>query len=405
MSSHPLMEPEPNMAAKLGRNGKARTPQATNIAESIERKAAACAAENVGAKTGTFSGLHNRWAATLRFDCTTTPTTTTPPRRTLKGRTYHRFEAAYDIAAAVVAVASPAAALPVLVLFDTLPPSPNMQKQEAPAQAMSGVNISKRRKFVADGVFYAELNEFFQRELAEEGYSGVEVRVTPTVTDIIIRATHTQEVLGEQGRRIRELTSLITHRFRFPPDSVSLYAAKVQSRGLSAVAQCESLRYKLLNGLAVRRACYGVLRFIMESGAKGCEVVVSGKLRAARAKSMKFTDGFMIHSGQPAKDFIDNATRHVLLRQGVLGIKVKIMRASSSPSDPTGEKAGGKGLPDSVTIIEPKEEQPILAPASQDYGAKAAQAQAMQQQMQQQQQAAEGQEAAQDAPAGGAQEY
>lgn len=46
--------------------------------------------------------------------------------------------------------------------------------------------ISKRRKFVADGVFFAELNEFFQRELAEEGYSGVEVRVTPTVTDISI---------------------------------------------------------------------------------------------------------------------------------------------------------------------------------------------------------------------------
>lgn len=82
---------------------------------------------------------------------------------------------------------------------------PKMQKAEAPAQAMSGANISKRRKFVADGVFYAELNEFFQRELAEEGYSGVEVRVTPTVTDIIIRATHTQEVLGEQGRRIREV--------------------------------------------------------------------------------------------------------------------------------------------------------------------------------------------------------
>lgn len=80
-----------------------------------------------------------------------------------------------------------------------------MQNAAAPAQGMSGTNISKRRKFVADGVFYAELNEFFQRELAEEGYSGVEVRVTPTVTDIIIRATHTQEVLGEQGRRIREV--------------------------------------------------------------------------------------------------------------------------------------------------------------------------------------------------------
>ena len=50
--------------------------------------------------------------------------------------------------------------------------------------AAQGAPISKRRKFVADGVFYAELNEFFRRELAEEGYSGVEVRVTPTVTDI-----------------------------------------------------------------------------------------------------------------------------------------------------------------------------------------------------------------------------
>ncbi|RPA79735.1 cytoplasmic ribosomal protein subunit S3 [Ascobolus immersus RN42] len=231
--------------------------------------------------------------------------------------------------------------------------------------------ISKRRKFVADGVFYAELNEFFTRELAQEGYSGVQVRVTPTVTDIIIRATHTQEVLGEQGRRIRELTSLIQKRFKFPENSVSLYASKVQARGLCAVAQCESLRYKLLNGLAVRRACYGVLRFIMESGAKGCEVVVSGKLRAARAKSMKFTDGFMIHSGQPAKDFIDTATRHVLLRQGVLGIKVKIMRGS----DPEGKSGPQKSLPDNVTIIEPKDEQPITTPISTDYGAKALAAQ------------------------------
>lgn len=65
------------------------------------------------------------------------------------------------------------------------------------------------------------------------------------------------------------------------------------------------------------RACYGVLRFIMESGAKGCEVVVSGKLRGQRAKSMKFVDGLMIHSGEPTNDYVDTATRHVLLRQGM----------------------------------------------------------------------------------------
>ena len=79
----------------------------------------------------------------------------------------------------------------------------------------------------------------------------------------------------------------------------------------------------------------------------------------------------MIHSGQPAKDFIDEATRHVLLRQGVLGIKVKIMRGS----DPEGKAGPSKTLPDSVTVIEPKEEQPVVQPMSQDYGAKAVAAQ------------------------------
>ncbi|KAL1917633.1 40S ribosomal protein uS3 [Calcarisporiella thermophila] len=233
---------------------------------------------------------------------------------------------------------------------------------------MAATQISKKRKFVADGVFFAELNEFFQRELAEEGYSGVEVRVTPARTEIIIRATHTQQVLGEKGRRIRELTALVQKRFRFPENTVELYAEKVSNRGLCAVAQCESLKYKLLQGLAVRRACYGVVRFIMESGAKGCEVVVSGKLRAARAKSMKFVDGFMIHSGQPIKDYVDVAIRHVLLRQGVLGLKVKIML----PWDPTGRVGPKTPLPDVVTILEPKEEAPVTAPSSEDFG-KAAQ--------------------------------
>ena len=93
--------------------------------------------------------------------------------------------------------------------------------------------------------------------------------------------------------------------------------------------------------------------------------------RHAMLMLMMVQDGFMIHSGQPAKDFIDSATRHVLLRQGVLGIKVKIMRGS----DPEGKSGPQKSLPDSVTIIEPKEEQTVVQPMSQDYGAKAVAAQ------------------------------
>merc|ERR1712002_755886 len=59
--------------------------------------------------------------------------------------------------------------------------------------------ISKKRKFVADGVFKAELNEFLKRELAEDGYSGVEVRVTPLRTEIIILATRNRGALCRKG--------------------------------------------------------------------------------------------------------------------------------------------------------------------------------------------------------------
>lgn len=75
---------------------------------------------------------------------------------------------------------------------------------------------------MADGVFKAELNEFLRRELAEDGYSGVEVRVTPSRTEIIILATRTQNVLGEKGRRIRELTSVVQKRFNFAEGSVEV---------------------------------------------------------------------------------------------------------------------------------------------------------------------------------------
>lgn len=231
--------------------------------------------------------------------------------------------------------------------------------------------ISKKRKFVSRGVFKAELNDFFTRELAEDGYSGVEVRVTPTRTEIIILATRTQQVLGEKGRRIRELTSVVQKRFNFAEDTVELYAEKVATRGLCAVAQAESLKYKLVGGLPVRRACYGVLRFVMESKAKGCEIIVSGKLRGQRAKAMKFVDGLMIHSGDPTNYYLQKAVKHVELRQGVLGIKVKIML----DWDATGKSGPKRPLPDHVLITEPKYEEEVQKPYSDVKGTRPAEPQ------------------------------
>lgn len=149
------------------------------------------------------------------------------------------------------------------------------------------------------------------------------------------------------------MTAIVNKRWGAEQGTIDLYVEKVANRGLSAVAQAESLRYKLMAGLPVRRAAYGVVRFVMESGARGCEVIVSGKIRGQRAKAMKFNDGMMIHSGNPVRDYVETAVRHVQLRQGMLGIKVKILK----PYDPEGFNGPRVRYPDIVEIIEPKEER------------------------------------------------
>jgi len=226
----------------------------------------------------------------------------------------------------------------------------------------SQANVSKKRKFINDGIFFAEVSEFLKRMLSEDGFAGVEIKQKPTCTHIVIRCTKTTEVV----KRIPQITKLLQLRHNFKEDEVKVFADKVTPRGLSARAQAQSICYKLNSGLTVRRACYGVLKFIMDNGkAKGVEIIISGKLRGARAKAMKFKEGYMITSGEATNYYIVRAVEHVLLRQGTIGVSVKIML----PHDPKGDHgAVVRPLPDIVTIKQPKaeeKEQPAFQPQEQ----------------------------------------
>jgi len=227
------------------------------------------------------------------------------------------------------------------------------RRQQGRPKRIQSKPISKKRKFIKDGVFYAELNDFLARELAEDGYAGCEVRVTPTRTEVIIRATRPRQVVGEQGRRVREITALVQKRFKYQKGQIILFAEKIRNKGLSALAQAQAVKFRLLQGLSVRRAAYSVVKFIMDKGAKGCEVKVTGKLRGQRAKAMIFRDGLMLHSGDVPNYYVEKAVKHVHLRQGVIGIKVKIML----PHDPTGAEGIALDLPDKITIHDPDKEE------------------------------------------------
>lgn len=189
--------------------------------------------------------------------------------------------------------------------------------------------INTKKKFVADGVFQAELNEFLTRCLGMEGYAGIEVRATSMSTEIRVKATKTKEILEKSARKVRELKSLIEKRYNFNDvdNKVELAIKPLPyDKNLCAAAQAETLKYKLLGGTPVRLAANNILALVMKrGGAKGCEIIISGKVRGQRAKSQKYKQGYIVSTGQPKLEFVDEAVRHVELRQGVLGVKVKIM--------------------------------------------------------------------------------
>lgn len=230
---------------------------------------------------------------------------------------------------------------------------------------MYKTRLSTQKKFVADGVFKAEVNQLLQKALADFGYSGLEVNFTKNFTEIRVLVSKYDELMDptkQSGIKIKELKGLIEQRFNLlgaDDFQLKLTAKKTNHKGVNSQEQCEYMKKKLLLGVPVRTAALGVIKQMLLKGAKGCEVVVSGKLRQQRAKSVKFKNGYIIHTGQPRKIFLDIATRHVFLKQGIIGVKVKIM-LPYNPRAADGRAFGiPKPLPDVITFVENKKNEEL----------------------------------------------
>ena len=225
---------------------------------------------------------------------------------------------------------------------------------------------STKRKFINDGVFRAEVNELLQKAFADFGFSGIEVNFSKGKTEVRVLVSKFNQLMSRELKdttnsiKVNELRGLIEQRFGFNREGsnhkFSLHLKRTFHRGIEAQEQAEHLKKRLLMGTPARSAAMNVIRNMLNKGAKGCEVIISGKLRQQRAKSMKYKDGFMIHTGQPKKVFISSAVRHLELKQGIMGIKVKIML----PYNPEVNKGKGFGvgepLPDVITFKEIKRE-------------------------------------------------
>ena len=214
--------------------------------------------------------------------------------------------------------------------------------------------LNTKKKFVADGVFNAELNAFLSKVLGMEGYAGLEIRATSVSTEIRIKVAKHDELKEKGARRVREIKSLIEKRYNFNDEDnkVELTMRPLEyDRALCAAANCENLKMKLLSGIPCRMAVNNIMGGVMRRNAVGCEIIVSGKVRGQRAKTQKYNAGYQISTGQPKQEFIDVAVRHVNMRAGVLGVKVKIMMSVE-------RKVGNqtKVMPDYIRIHDPKDD-------------------------------------------------
>ncbi|MHA1595352.1 MAG: 30S ribosomal protein S3 [Candidatus Baldrarchaeia archaeon] len=188
-----------------------------------------------------------------------------------------------------------------------------------------------RNQIIQEKLKKVAIDEFLEKELKRAGYAGVEIMKTPLGTRVIIYAERTGMVIGKRGKTVRELTQILREQFGI--DNPQIEVVPVDNPDLNAKIIAARIASALQRGVHFRRAAYAAIRRAMEAGARGIEIVIGGKLVSERAKHVKFRAGSIPKSGEPAYKYVDEAMMEVLLKPGVYGIKVKIMRGDAPKID------------------------------------------------------------------------
>ena len=177
----------------------------------------------------------------------------------------------------------------------------------------------------------AELDEYLKNEIADAGYGGVDILKTPVGTRITLFVTRPGIVIGRRGTGIRSLTENIETKFKIQNPQISVLEIEVPE--LYPQIMCNRIAHNVRRGTAFRRAALWALNSIMNAGAMGAEISVSGKLRSERAHHEKHRAGIVLKSGETAKRIVREATSDVLLKMGLYGIKVKIAIKDAIPPE------------------------------------------------------------------------
>ncbi len=182
--------------------------------------------------------------------------------------------------------------------------------------------MSVVKHFISESMKKTEIDEFMRNEFERAGYGGVDIAKTPLGTHIVVYAVRPGLIIGRGGETIRELATILEQKFQLPNPQISV--AEIEVPEFNAYVIASRVASALKRGVHFRRAGFWALQQIMEAGALGAEIIISGKLRTERSRFEKFRDGYLPKSGDPAIKNLHKAELHVKLKPGILGIKVRI---------------------------------------------------------------------------------
>src|SRR4030042_5022132 len=197
--------------------------------------------------------------------------------------------------------------------------------------------MSVVKHFITESIKKTEIDEYLQKKLERAGYGGVSISKTPLGTHIVIYAMRPGLVIGRGGETIRELATFLEEKFKVSNPQISV--SEIEIPELNAYVVASRVASALQRGVHHRRAGFWSLNQVMEAGALGAEIVISGKLRTERARFEKFRAGYLVKCGEPSLKYMQKAEVHVQMKPGMFGVRVRIM-----PPDTV--------FPDKIKILE-----------------------------------------------------
>jgi small subunit ribosomal protein S3 len=183
--------------------------------------------------------------------------------------------------------------------------------------------MSVVKHFIEDSIKKAEIDEFLRNEFERAGYGGVSITKTPLGTHLVVYTMRPGLVIGRGGETIRELAVILEEKFQLPSPQISV--AEIEIPELNAHVVASRIASALKRGVHYRRAGFWGLNQMMDAGALGAEVIISGKLRTDRARYEKFRTGYLPKSGEPPRKYMRAAELDVQTKPGILGVKVRLI--------------------------------------------------------------------------------